>query len=1023
MELQGRGVALFGTLHSIGNDEAIRRLRALGATVTEVFTEATDLIVCAFGERGPIPRTDAMLRTPYLDEDALLGLLERGERGDPGAYAAFQPQEEPPPFVPPGALATAMNAEALRAVLADADWSAFVPGRDLPPLRAVLAELEGRAGVAEAHRLATRRLRDAGAARLLHPFGHDAEITGHALSPDGRYLATGSGVGDDYYAGGVLQVWEVATGRCVNTLRGIDGGVGWDDYRGTIQWSADSARLAMTFSTNRVGVWDPTGESSEPIAAIDVSDGNSRPSEYALSPDGRRVYHHCGTNGDGGLQGCLVPLDRGGLHWLPNHVETDHPYTMARRLPDAVRRQFEEQDRAEKENQEGPRRVYEDGFRVGQWIERPVWYPDGTRLFGANAICVDAVTRRVLWHAPARIARLSPDGSLVAAVTDRGLFFRDASDGRIRCGPFALGRPCALRWAPGRATPRLAVLTPNAGGATVHVFDEERHVGGVEIAHPEWGDDERWIGDREAWAWAPGGERAACLTATGVVEIWSFEDPAHARRLRTVSATRARAVYWGAGDTLVLVDDRRVRFVRADTGEEVGDFPFQRVPAGPRPVEGDALDDFEDQIFALDDHLWAMTLAPDAVVAPLGHEETLDAVLAWSVGRHHAWPVRWGGVRVLPDVLTALGVLDSEDADTLREYEEELRELAARPAEPAAWPPPNTASLDELFEVARKSLTNLDHQSWGYHTGRHLRYAARLRARHGEVAGAKELLHDILELPTVIAANSDVAVILARGGLTSAARDVFEPADALVDDSGEFGEELDADTASSFAAACQALGDTARAEEWFRRARAAITVEPNPWEDHLAVCHAMLECGREDLVREVLADRIGHPPVGYHSEAEWLVHLIGGGRLDLARAFQELPGWEVPSEVLTALAEAGRPDLLETWGDHNWAVSDELVDRARRAAETGTPPLRPLRPTDADVRALARRYAEIQRVPHARRQMPIRELIGHAATCGHLSAVLELLKLVPETDDFNDRPGQAFRALWIALTGFDHAPW
>ncbi|MFI6694540.1 WD40 repeat domain-containing protein [Streptomyces sp. NPDC050433] len=237
---------------------------------------------------------------------------------------------------------------------------------------------------------------------------------GHALSPDGRYLATGSRVTDDYDAGGVLQIWEVATGRCVNTVPWIDGGIGWPDYDGTIQWSADSTRLAMAYRTNSVGVWSPTAEQGEPIASISVSDGNSRPSTFALSLDGLSVYFHCGTNGDGGLQGCLVPLDRGELSWLPNYVKTDHPYTTARQIPEAVRGEFEPAES-------------EDGFSVGQWIDGPAWSPDGTRLHGTNALAVDAETRRVLWYAPAEFARFSPSGDRVATVTHRGLFLRDAA--------------------------------------------------------------------------------------------------------------------------------------------------------------------------------------------------------------------------------------------------------------------------------------------------------------------------------------------------------------------------------------------------------------------------------------------------------------------------------------------------------------------------------------------------------------------------------------------------------------------
>ncbi|MFE3250332.1 hypothetical protein [Streptomyces sp. NPDC059209] len=1023
MELRGRTVVLYGDFRSFGRrsgrKKAISRLEAIGALVTDAVSDRTDLIFLSGYERGPIPRTEKMLRTPYYDEAALLGMLEREEGA--GAVAA----DDPPPFLSPAALAAADDSAALRTLLDGADWSAFAPDRDLPPLRARLTELERAEGVTDAHRLATRRLhdscrakplhpsdtrpvRDSGRAKLLHPYGHDGEIVGHALSPDGRCLATGSWVSDDYDAGGVLQIWEVATGRCVNTVPWIDGGVGWPDYGGTIQWSADSTRLAMAYRTNSVGVWSPTAEQGQPIASISVSDGNSRPSPFALSPDGLSVYFHCGTNGDGGLQGCLVPLDRGELSWLPNHVDTDHPYTMARQLPEAVRREFEPAGS-------------EDDFSVGQWIEGPAWSPDGTRLYGTNALAVDAATRRVLWYAPARIARFSPSGERVATVTHRGLFLRDAADGRIRCGPFALGRPCSLRWADGPAE-RLAVLTPGSDTAlpAVHVFDGDRHVGTASIPHPEWADGERWTGDRNAWAWAPGGDRAACLTSEATVEIWSFTDPADARRLRSVPAEGFHAVHWGADDTLVLVGDVQVRFVAAGTAETVGDFTFLRVPEGRRPVEGTLAEDLRERIFALDDHTWAMTLQPGAVIAPPGNDDALDSTLTWAVDRRHAWPVRWDELQVLPDALAAADLLDSQDAELLREFREELEEPADS-GEPVAWPPPNTAGIDDLYEAARLALAGLDSDRWGFAIGPYVRAAARLRARQGAAEAAMALIEDVPDAMDRIAAASDVAVILARAGQAGPARTMFDRAGALVTEAA--GKEMNADTASSFGAACHALGDVELAEDWFGRARDAITVEPNPWKDHLAVLHALLECGRDDLAREILADRSSHPPVGYTSEPQWLVYLVRAGRVDLARDFQALPGWEVPYEVLTALVEAGRPDLLEKWGDHNWAVNDDVVERAHRIAAAGTPPIRPLTPSDRDIEELAEGYAEIQRTPHAHRNRPTELLLQRAAECGHISATLDLLELIPDSGDFNDRPANAFSGLWLALTGFDREPW
>jgi hypothetical protein len=433
-----------------------------------------------------------------------------------------------------------------------------------------------------------------------------------------------------------------------------------------------------------------------------------------------------------------------------------------------------------------------------------------------------------------------------------------------------------------------------------------------------------------------------------------------------------------------------------------------------RPLEGELVAEFEGQIFALDEDDWAMTLQPDAVIAPEGSEDELDALLAWGVGRRHAWPVRWGDLRVLPDALTAAGVLGSGDGEILRELREELE--GADGDEPSEWPPPNTANVDDLFEAARGSLAGLDHYGWGSHIADHLRAAARLRARRGEPEAAMILVGDIPEPADRLAAASDVAVILARAGDVRSARAAFSLAQSLFPSVDR--KMFDADRSASFGAACQALGDPDTAGQWFRHALTSITIEPNPWQDHIAVMHSMLECGRDDLVRALLDDRAGYADGSFFSEAEWLVYLLRTGRLDLAREFQSLPGWDVPYEALTVLAEQGHADLLETWGDHNWAIGDELVESARR----GTPPVRPPTPTDHDLRELARQHARIQGVPHSQRRHPIEQLIQSAAERGHISAVLALLERLPERGDFNDRPSSAFGAIWLLYTGFNRPP-
>ncbi|NUR24565.1 MAG: hypothetical protein HOV83_01705, partial [Catenulispora sp.] len=103
------------------------------------------------------------------------------------------------------------------------------------------------------------------------------------------------------------------------------------------------------------------------------------------------------------------------------------------------------------------------------------------------------------------------------------------------------------------------------------------------------------------------------------------------------------------------------------------------------------------------------------------------------------------------------------------------------------------------------------------------------------------------------------------------------------------------------------------------------------------------------------------------------------------------------------------------FGD-GYAYEDVLEKAEAKAGE------RDPRPTPADVSALVDAYGTLRKTPRAARQHPTQELIRQAAECRHLGAVLNLMEALPD-DDFNGRPGSAFRALWIAATGADVEPW
>jgi len=642
MNLKGREVALSGGFDSLGPGEAERRLESAGVHVTDELTPSTVAIFIGqetSRDKGNKAYVQGMQK---YDEAALLGALAELEGTAGGAGSPPAPASGV--FVDPAALASAGPAE-LEDLLTDADWTSFVPARDLLPLRERLTALERNHGVTPAHRLATNRICVRGTT-LSRPDGHRSEIIALALSPSGSHLATGDwGEGES----GTVQVWEVATGRCVNVLRWIDGGVGWDDYARTVQWSADGLHLGMAFRTNAVGVWDPFSESWEPRAEAQVTNGASRPPAWALHPDGHSAFVSTGTGKRQGVQGCVPPLRHGVLHWLAEGVELPHEHILAKGpLPAEIQEACEEE----------------------LWIDQsPVWSSDGNLLYVANrleAFVVDVQTGDPLWLTKVTwLAEWSPDGRYLAHVHDRLLHFRDATTGRPTCEPLPTAGDrwdLSLHWGMSGSTARLASVLSGerAGDAGVEIFDDGRFSHRLPVTPAKKSEG----GDFATWVWAPGGERGAVLTAAGDIEVWSLGD-GEPRRLRILSAPAgAKGVLWGADDVIVAVGETVLRFLRAGTGETVGDYTFLRKADAELPFHAEYVyDHFDGRILALDEHTWCLPVEPNTAIAPPERRTDVEAHLAWIVDRRFAWPLHWGRFHIWPDAETTAANLPTTSPD------------------------------------------------------------------------------------------------------------------------------------------------------------------------------------------------------------------------------------------------------------------------------------------------------------------------------------------------------------------------
>ncbi|MGX7672985.1 WD40 repeat domain-containing protein [Plantactinospora sp. DSM 117369] len=625
--------------------------------------------------------------------------------------------------------------------------------RDLPPLRAALVALDQAYGVTEAHRLATERIRSAGAV-LRHPDVHFDEIDAFALSPCGRYLAVGSWCGGDYERGGALQIWEVSTGRCVNVLDGIRGGVGWPGYPTLLQWSAEGRRVAAAFDTNVVGAWDPFGDHVEPIGAADVTNGSGRPPGYAFAPDGTRAYVHVGF--ERAVSGCLVSLVNGKVYdhdREDDEDDSDGPASvllLADTLPDWA------------EDESEPRWLYPTGS---------IWSRDGSRIFAraedGEVYAIDVDSRQVLWlvdtETPDVAVSWSPDHRLFAYQSQERLVIADTATGR----PVAdlPERPGAteLYWGDRDGRGRLAVVIP-AGDDTdvrplVAIYDEGEHRYDLDLALVKQEPEES---DHTAWAWAPDGERAACLTTAGHIEVWSLAG--EPERLRVIDVPEnTGGVLWGVDDVLIATGWSTLRFVRATTGKVIGDLTFLREPPGPRPLELDRTDTGDDirrdlgldPTFALDASSWAVAFEAGLVIAPGDRRDTLDAILAWTVDRRFAWPTRWGDLDIVPDAGSAAERL----GPPLARYLDRFRDRPAPVATP--WPPPNTATMDDLYRAALESIRPLD-ERWSTQVCHSLHRAAVLRAQRGEATGALELVAAIPVAVARDAATTEVEPILTK---------------------------------------------------------------------------------------------------------------------------------------------------------------------------------------------------------------------------------------------------------------------
>lgn len=782
------------------------------------------------------------------------------------------------PFLDLGALAGASAAH-ITAAFEAAPWDSFDPPRDLPALRDLLRDLESREGVGAAHRRASAGLRPH--ARLVHGLVHNVAVSAIALSHDGRYLATGSWCGDDYERGGVLQIWEVEAGRCVNVLDRIPGGVGWPDYARQIQWSPDDTRVGAGFNTNVVGVFEPFGADIEPVSALDVTQGWSRPPSWCWSPDGQAIAIACWKWGTPPKIPVVIarPLRR--------RVDDDDVAGMKPAIPDDLDAEL---------NDDTPLQPMTD----------PLWCADGV-IRGHNThgqvFAVDTATGAIVWHGKAHAPLIfSPDGRYFAD-SPAGLAIYDGLTGLpTTMLPMIVGARDYV-WAPGSGSPRRLAMIVEAdndfdASPGTHILDD----GELLVSLDDVPRASRWDEpDFRGLAFSRDGQRLLILDEEGRLAAFALAQGA-ARRLWECALEGVSGVLWAAGDVVIAVGAELVVFLDGATGDTRARHVLRPEPTETSPLELDGTDlgarMVPSPLLAVDsdgDRRWALVFPDGPLVCPDDARAQLDDLVTLAVARRFAWPLRWTEVPVYPDLAAA-----ARDPSTpLPKAVRARLTRSPRAAEPKAeaWPPATGGTFGDLLAAHCGWLGELS-QGWAYHVAEQRTYVARIHARLGEAAAARACVVAIDDHGYLLAAAAAIAVELAAVGAIDSARELA--ALACREAVPVLADGLDTCMApASLAAALAVLGDPA-ADARFAEAEANLFPETNAFEHvgHLATLLAGL--GRDD---HALAVILKGPWDGRDIRENYFVG------------------------ALAAMTARGRFDLIERFFDHYFAQDPWSADK------------------------------------------------------------------------------------------------
>ncbi|MEY4903764.1 MAG: hypothetical protein RLZZ292_1579, partial [Bacteroidota bacterium] len=585
------------------------------------------------------------------------------------------------PFIIPELSA---NTADLMAHFMSADWSDFSWETDAEPLIALLKALENRDGISEIHHICTENLLKINANtrqkffKLAHRYAHLGEMVGFAASPDGRYFASGSWVGDDYDAGGELMIWDVQTGRCVNKMHSVDGGIGWPDYSGCLQWSPDGKLLGLAVNTNGVATMNPFAEEYDAIDEFYETDGWSRPPQWCWQPEQKAVFIACWTS-NAKLPGCVCPID-GKAFPMTKPYGFNAPFD---------EKQFTKKEIAASDNQY-------DSAAVSPLtnFSKPKWSSKGF-LFGNDksyAYTVNPQTRSLgkVFKNIASNSVWSPDGDFLLAIKEQnidvyaatGELLRSINVGTDLIGDALKSKNTELEVSVGDdGVPTLLFgRTPVKPIEKIYWHEDNEKCLFAAVVFGKFGylafyqnfellgivktniyDIGYWsLGDALAFAFSADGKRAISLSDDKIVRVWNLENGVNLHKEHTVH-TNTKGIFYPNNDRFITVHKTDLGFYNAETGAEIARYSTEL--ATDKPDLSYAPLGAIGQNFTINPYFpishnnethWVAAFETGLVICTENIIEKLTDELTFTVGNRYIWSYNWAKPTIVNDLQSAL---------------------------------------------------------------------------------------------------------------------------------------------------------------------------------------------------------------------------------------------------------------------------------------------------------------------------------------------------------------------------------